>query len=127
VASFAALRSLSGLAFREPTIDTLFSKEHLLVGRPDRIVKQGGSVVPEEWKSSKKVQPGHIAQLGTRLILIEEAYGVRPAYGVIVLGDGVQKRLENTEELRKRVLDTARRIRKARRHLDSEVHRLLNN
>ena len=100
---------------------TLFSKEHLLVGRPDRIVEQGGSLVPEEWKSSKKVQPWHIAQLGTYFILIEEVYGVRPPYGVVVLGDGARKRIKNTEELRKRVLDVARRIREARRRLDSEI------
>jgi CRISPR-associated exonuclease Cas4 len=100
---------------------TLFSKEHLLVGRPDRIVKQGGFLVPEEWKSSRKVEPWHIAQLGTYFILAEEAYGVRPPYGVIMLGDGVRKRIENTEELRKQVLDVARRIREARRRLDSEI------
>ena len=84
-------------------------------------MKQGGSLVPEEWKSSKKVQPWHIAQLGTSFILIEEAYGVRPPYGVIVLGDGARKRIKNTEELRRRVLDVARRIREARRRLESEI------
>ena len=36
---------------------TLLSKRHLLTGRPDRIVKQGGLFIPEEWKSSKKVEP----------------------------------------------------------------------
>jgi CRISPR-associated exonuclease Cas4 len=100
---------------------TLFSKEHLLVGRPDRIVKQGGSLVPEEWKSSKKVEAWHIAQLGTDFILIEETYRVRPPYGVIVLGDGARKRIKNTEALRRRVLGVARRIREARPRLDSEV------
>ena len=93
---------------------TLFSKEHLLVGRPDRIVKQGKALIPEEWKSSKKVEPWHIAQLGTYFILIEEYFGVRPPFGVIVTGDGRRKRIENTEELRAKVLDIARQIREAR-------------
>jgi hypothetical protein len=31
---------------------TLFSKKHLLVGRPDRIVKRGKDLIPEEWNSS---------------------------------------------------------------------------
>ena len=84
-------------------------------------MRQGETLIPEEWKSSKKVRPWHIAQLGTYFILVEESYGVRPLLGVIVLGDGVRKRIENTEQLRKQVLDVARRIREARRCLDSEI------
>jgi two-component system NtrC family response regulator len=37
----------------------------LLVGRPNRIVKRGEDLIPAEWKSSKKVEPWHVAQLGT--------------------------------------------------------------
>src|SRR5436305_9234418 len=79
---------------------TLFSKEHLLVGRPDRIVRRGEDLIPEEWKSSKNVEPWHVAQLGTYFILIEEHYGVRPTFGVIVTCGGRRKRISNTEELR---------------------------
>src|SRR3954452_17432693 len=100
---------------------TLFSKEHLLVGRPDRIVKQGKALIPEEWKSSKKVQPWHIAQLGTYFILIEEHYGVRPPYGVIVTGDGSRKQIANSEKLRGRVLGIARQVRAARRQVAFEL------
>jgi CRISPR-associated exonuclease Cas4 len=100
---------------------TLFSKEHQLVGRPDRIVKQGENLIPEEWKSSKKVEPWHIAQLGTYFILIEEHYGVRPPFGVIVTGDGRRKRIKNTEALRTRVFEVAGTIREARREVDQEI------
>ena len=100
---------------------TLFSKEHLLVGRPDRIVKRGEELIPEEWKSSKKVQPWHIAQLGTYFILIEEHYGVRPRFGVIVTGDGKRKRISNSDELRARVLDVARQVRAARHQVEVEL------
>jgi CRISPR-associated exonuclease Cas4 len=100
---------------------TLFSKEHLLVGRPDRIVKRGEDLIPEEWKSSKKVQPWHVAQLGTYFILIEEHYGVRPPFGVIVTGDGRRKRIANTEDLRGHVLEIARQIRDARGQVDVEL------
>lgn len=31
---------------------TLFSERLKLTGRPDRIVKQGETLIPEEWKSS---------------------------------------------------------------------------
>jgi CRISPR-associated exonuclease Cas4 len=100
---------------------TIFSKEHLLVGRPDRIVRRGEDLIPEEWKSSKKVEPWHVAQLGTYFILIEEHYGVRPPFGVIVTGDGRRKRIENTEEIRGRVLDVARQVREARRQVELEI------
>src|SRR5512142_2149055 len=46
---------------------TLFSKRYLLTGRPDRIVKHGKFFIPEEWKSSKKVEPWHLVQLGVYL------------------------------------------------------------
>jgi CRISPR-associated exonuclease Cas4 len=100
---------------------TLFSKRHQLVGRPDRIVRAGGKLIPEEWKSStKKVEPWHIAQLGMYFILIEE-HGVRPPYGFVVLGDGVRKRIKNTKELREKVLSIAAEIREARRHVEEEI------
>src|SRR4051812_17711053 len=57
---------------------TLFSERLKLTGRPDRIVRQGEYLIPEEWKSSKRVSDGHRLQLGTYFILIEEEYGVRP-------------------------------------------------
>jgi CRISPR-associated exonuclease Cas4 len=101
---------------------TLFSKRHELVGRPDRIVKAGKKLIPEEWKSStRKVEPWHIAQLATYFILIEEHYGVMPPYGFVVLGNGVRKRIKNTEELRERVLRIAAEIREARRHVEEEI------
>lgn len=111
------------LSGKTVTLDnvTLFSKEHLLVGRPDRIVKRGENLIPEEWKSSRKVEPWHVAQLGTYFILIEEHYGVRPPFGVIVTRDGQRKRIPNTEELRAQVLDAARQVREARRQVETEL------
>src|SRR4051812_10384760 len=55
-------RGLRGLGSGETlALDdvTLFSERLKLVGRPDRIVRQGGSLIPEEWKSAKKVSHGH--------------------------------------------------------------------
>lgn len=90
---------------------TLFSERHKLVGRPDRIVKQGNAYIPEEWKSSKRVSHGHRLQLGTYFILIEETYGVRPPFGVVVLGDGTRVEVTNTDALRAEVLTIANQIR----------------
>jgi CRISPR-associated exonuclease Cas4 len=100
---------------------TLFSSRLKLVGRPDRIVKQGNSYIPEEWKSSKRVSHGHHLQLATYFILIEEEYGVRPDFGVVVLGDGSRVTVKNTEALREEVLLIAERIRERRAMLEEPV------
>ena len=84
-------RRTRGLGFGETvTLDdvTLFSKRYRLTGRPDRIVKHGKFFIPEEWKSSKKVESWHLVQLGVYFILIEDHYGVRPPYGFVVLQSG---------------------------------------
>src|SRR4051795_3729018 len=94
---------------------TLFSERLQLVGRPDRIVRQGENFIPEEWKSSKRVNQGHRLQLGTYFLLIEEEYGVRPPFGVVVLGDGSRVEVENTEALRSEVFAIAEKIRDHRR------------
>ncbi|AWM39155.1 PD-(D/E)XK nuclease superfamily protein [Gemmata obscuriglobus] len=100
---------------------TLVSSKHRLVGRPDRVVKQGDALIPEEWKSARRVSHGHRLQLGTYFILIEAEYGLRPPHGVIVLGDGSRVTVANTEALRAEVLATAAKIRAQRRHLMSPV------
>lgn len=96
---------------------TLFSTNLGLTGRPDRVVEEGGVPIPEEWKSARRVHDSHRAQLGVYLILIEEVTGIRPPHGYVVMGDGQRHRVENTAELRARVLAIAEQIRAARRDL----------
>ena len=93
---------------------TLTSRRLGLTGRPDRLIRAGGMVIPEEWKSSRRVWPSHRAQMGVYFLLVEDRLGVRPTHGFIVLGDGTRERVENTESLRAWVLDLAGRIRVAR-------------
>ncbi len=100
---------------------TLFSERLRLVGRPDRIIKKGKIHIPEEWKSSKRVNHGHELQLGTYFLLIEEKYGERPPYGVVVLGDGSRVRVENTKQLRSEVLSIAQGIRESRARIEEEI------
>ena len=100
---------------------TLFSERLNLVGRPDRLVRHGEHVIPEEWKSAKRVSEGHRLQLATYFLLIEDEYGVRPPFGVVVLGDGTRCRVKNTERLRSKVLAIASRIRGHRRALRKEI------
>ena len=92
-----------------------------LVGRPDRIVRRRGSAHPGR---VEVLEEGPALAYRPARDLLHPGRGIlrrTTALGVIVLGDGVWKRIENTEQLRKQVLDVARRIREARRCLDSEI------
>jgi CRISPR-associated exonuclease Cas4 len=100
----------------------LFSERLGLVGRPDRVERQGGFLIPEEWKpSAKRVSPPHRLQLGVYFLLIEETYGVRPPYGWIVIRGGKRVRVENADTLRSEVLAVAERIREHRREIAREI------
>ncbi|AGA31709.1 CRISPR-associated protein Cas4 [Singulisphaera acidiphila] len=93
---------------------TLTSRRYGLTGRPDRLVKTGGTINPEEWKSARTVRRWHRTQMGVYFLLIEDQLGVKPSHGFIVCGDDSRHRVENDAALRERVLDLAGRIRQAR-------------
>jgi CRISPR-associated exonuclease Cas4 len=100
---------------------TLTSRRHGLTGRPDRLVRTGGTVIPEEWKSGRRVHDSHQLQMGVYFVVIEEELGMRPPYGVIVLGDGTQHRVINTDGLRGWGIELAAEIRKARANLSTAI------
>ena len=118
------LRLARGLADAR-TLDldrqTLVSRRHGLVGRPDRLIREAGSIIPEEWKSSFRPRPWHRVQLGVYFLLVEEHHGIRPPYGYIVCGDGSRHRVENDDALRAFVLDLAGQIRTARRNVGRPI------
>ena len=64
---------------------------------------------------------GHRLQLGAYFLLIEEEYGERPPFGVVVLGDGSRVQVENTDALRSEVLSIAGQIRERRRAIGEEI------
>ena len=92
-----------------------------LTGRPDRLIKADGSIIVEEWKSSRQVRDWHRAQMGTYFILVEDQLEVRPSHGFIVCGDGTRHKIENTAELRALVLDVAGQIRAARANVSKPI------
>lgn len=100
---------------------TLTSRRYGLTCRPDRLVRTGGTMIPEEWKKSLEVWPSHRAQLGVAFIVIEDRLGMRPTHGFVVLGDGTRERVDNTRELRAWVLDVAGQIRAARRNVAAPI------
>ena len=100
---------------------TLRSHRLGLTGRPDRLVKVNGTIIPEEWKSARSLRPWHRAQMGCYFLLIEEELRIRPTHGFIVCGDGTRHRIENTEELRAWVLELAGKIRAARAKVNVSI------
>lgn len=112
------VRSRRGLS-QGRTIDidgrNLYSASLGLAGRPDRVFDDGGTPIPEEWKSARRVHDSHRAQMGVYFILIEEESGQRPPYGVIVTGNGSREIVRNTDELRAWVLGIAEQIRAVRK------------
>ncbi len=117
-------RKLRGLGSGETVaLDdvTLFSPKLQLVGRPDRIVKTGKTMIPEEWKSAKRINHGHKLQLTVYLVLIEAIYGERPTHGFVVLGDGKRVRVDYDEKLIDEVFTIAKAIRDRRKIIHVEV------
>ena len=74
-----------------PQQEPLYSPGLMLVGKPDYLVEESdGGIVPVEVKSSKAPEspyPGHLLQLAAYCALVEEAYGLRPTYGIIQYKD----------------------------------------
>jgi CRISPR-associated exonuclease Cas4 len=108
-----------------PTISldevTLTSSRLGLTGRPDRLIKTGGTIIVEEWKSSRQLRPWHLAQIGVYFLLVEEELRIRPPYGFLVCGDGTRHRVDNSEELRNWVHDLAGQIRTARSRIKEPI------
>ncbi len=69
----------------------LFSKALQLTGKPDYLVQTKQGVVPVEVKSGNAPAEGpyetHVFQLAAYCALVAEAYGQRPAYGLIKYAD----------------------------------------
>src|SRR5206468_9768164 len=82
---------------------TLRSERLGLVGRPDQILRVGRSYIPVEQKpSARRLYPSHAMQ-AAQCILLQEVYGVRPPYGVVVLSGGRAERVAFTLQLERAV------------------------
>lgn len=107
-------------AVREP----LVSHRYGLVGKPDYLVEvvqgKGRIVVPLEVKSRRQptaADPGHLLQLATYCLLVEDVYGVRPPHGYLRYADATIV-VPFSNELRQAVIEAAAAIRKARTQPD---------
>jgi CRISPR-associated exonuclease Cas4 len=85
----------------------LHSERLGVAGRCDHLLRVQRAYVPVEQKpSARRLYESHIIQMGALCVLIEDVYGVRPPYGVVVLADGIKERVSFTKELEQRVLRT---------------------
>ncbi len=91
---------------------TLRSKRLGLVGRPDHLVRQGRMLIPVEQKpSARRLHASHVLQVAAQCLLIQEIYGIRPVYGVVVLAGGVEERVAFTPAVEQRLLRTMEQMR----------------
>jgi CRISPR-associated exonuclease Cas4 len=70
----------------DPVEKPLFDALIGLSGKPDYLVRQDNAIIPVEVKSSKIAETpydSHIYQLAAYCRLVETAYKVRPAYGIL--------------------------------------------
>jgi CRISPR-associated exonuclease Cas4 len=76
----------------------LFSRTHHLSGRPDYLVQRRNDLIPVEVKSGRapadSPYPSHILQLAAYCLLVEETYGQRPPYGLVLYADNAEQAYE---------------------------------
>lgn len=96
------------------------SRRYGLVGRPDYlvVVREGSGevTIPIEVKSGKRPREphaGHVLQLATYCLLIEDQLDQRPPYGLLRYADATLE-IEFSDGLRREVLAVADEIRQAR-------------
>jgi CRISPR-associated exonuclease Cas4 len=69
-----------------PLEKPLFDADLGLTGKPDYLVEQDGRIIPVEVKSGRTPQApydAHIFQVAAYCLLVEEATGKRPPYGIL--------------------------------------------
>ncbi len=86
-----------------------------LRGRPDEIRQVRGALVPVEIKSRPRPARGpflsHQVQLQAYCLLLEEATGVPPPFGLLVYGDGSEFEVPWNAHARSEVLSLLQEIR----------------
>ena len=91
----------------------LFSKQHMLVGKPDYIVEHEKQYIPVEIKNTITNMPykSHIMQLAAYCLLIEEKYNTKVPFGLLVYGNGEQYRIPFDNNLKFELKETMKQIR----------------
>ena len=77
-----------------------YSEKLGLISKPDALIKEKKILIPVDINTlTNNLRDRHIIRMIAHLRLIEEVEGVRPSYGLIILGkDKVQHRIENVDD-----------------------------
>ena len=77
-----------------------FSEKLGLISKPDALIKEKRLIIPVDINPiTTNLRDRHIIRMLVHLKLIEEVEGVRPPYGLIILGEEkIQHRIENESE-----------------------------
>ena len=65
----------------------------------------------EHKPGARRLHESHVLQVAAQCVLVEETYGVRPPYGLVVLGGGMQARVPFTPALERHLLRTMAQMR----------------
>jgi CRISPR-associated exonuclease Cas4 len=91
----------------------LYSERLGLVGRCDHLMREGGVYLPVEQKpTAQRLHDSHVLQVGALCLLIQDVYGRRPPYGIVVLAGGRQERVPFSTDLERRVRSTMGQMRR---------------
>ena len=91
---------------------TLRSPRYGLVGRPDQLVRVGNALIPIEQKpNARRLYSSHILQVAAQCLLVQEVYGIRPPYGIVVLAGGIRHQVDFSTALEQRLLETMDQMR----------------
>lgn len=96
------------------TTSILLRSERLgLVGKPDILTLSSDTYIPVEYKSAHRDKPAsdHIAQLMAYCVLVEEHFGKKPPYGMIVYGNGKKFKIPYTDKEKKKIEKLVQTIR----------------
>lgn len=86
---------------------SLFSPRYALTGKPDYIVQDKGATIPIEVKPNRTAPSPYesdVMQLVAYGLLIEEAYGTFPRYGLLKYRNTVFQ-IDFTDDLRARIIE----------------------
>lgn len=111
------LRKSSGLESKSEIIgmkdsqqlpaEEYYAEELGLFGKADALVREAGKLIPLcMHPSARKIQDRHAIAIFAHMRLIEETQGIRPPYGILVLGqDSRRVRVQNSDD-KQRWLET---------------------
>jgi CRISPR-associated exonuclease Cas4 len=106
-----------------PLEEPLYDPQLGIIGRPDYLIEEGGTLIPVEVKSSRVSDApydAHIYQLAAYCLLVERQYGKRPRYGVLHYPTRTFA-IDYSRALEQSLLETIEQMRQLERR--KEVHR----